>query len=63
MSTWKVFVIMAFGCVCLGLGLATVVVPLAVDENRWLWLAGLLFATVGTSASFAVYLNKMDRTF
>jgi hypothetical protein len=49
--------------VCLGLGLATLVVPLAVDANRWLWLAGLLFVTVCAGASFAAVLNRLDRTF
>lgn len=63
MSPWKVLVIMAFGCVCLGLGLATVVVPLAVDESKWLWFGGLLFATVCMGSLFAIFLNRADRTF
>lgn len=63
MSNWKVFLVVVFGCVCLGLAGATVVVPLAAGESKWLWLVGLLFATLCTGTVFAVFLKKMDRTF
>src|SRR5690348_10560014 len=48
MSGWKVLFIMAFACVCFGLVLATLVVPLALtaEEHRWLWFAGLLLASI-----------------
>jgi hypothetical protein len=61
MSNWKVMFIATFGFVCLGL--ATVAVPLAVDERKWLWFAGLLFATLCMGALFAVFLNRADHTF
>jgi len=63
MSAWKVLFIMAFGCVCLALALATVVVPMTVVESwdRWLWLAGLLFATVCMGTLFTLFLQSADR--
>jgi hypothetical protein len=63
MSIWKTLFIVAFGGVCLALGLATIVVPLTIDEYRWLWLTGLLFATVCLGTLFALFLKKLDSTF
>jgi hypothetical protein len=63
MSAWKAAFIVAFGFVCLALALATILVPMAVDEYRGLWLAGLLFATVCVGTLFAIFLNRADRTF
>jgi hypothetical protein len=65
MPAWKVVFIMAFGCVCLGLALATVIVPLSLVESgyRWLWLAGLLAATVGMGTLFRLFLQSADRAF
>ncbi len=65
MSVWKVLFILLFGCTCLGLVLATIVVPLALDAEhyRWLWFGGLLLASICTGALFAFYLQREDRTF
>jgi hypothetical protein len=63
MPAWKALFIVVFGCVCLALALGTIVVPMAVDENRWLWLAGLLVATVCMGTLFTIFLQRSDRTF
>jgi hypothetical protein len=63
MRAWKVLFIVAFGCVCLVLALATVIVPMTVVESeyRWLSLAGLLVATVGMGTLFKLFLRRADR--
>ena len=63
MPVWKVLFIMAFGSACLALGLATIIVPMTLvqDGYRWLWLAGLLVATVGMGTLFRLFLNSADR--
>jgi hypothetical protein len=65
MPAWKVLFIMVFGLVCLVLGLATIIVPmtLVVDGTRWLWLVGLLVATVAMGSLFRLFLNSADRAF
>jgi hypothetical protein len=63
MSAWKAVFIVTFGCICLGLALATIVVPMSVDEYNWLWLAGLLAATVFMGTLFTLFLRWADRTF
>jgi len=64
MPAWKVLFITAFGLVCLGLALATVIVPLSVESwHRWLWLVGLLLATVCMGTLFTLFLKITDRTF
>ena len=63
MPAWKALFIVAFGCVCLALALATIVVPMAVEEYRWLWLAGLLLATVCAGTLFALFLKRADGDF
>jgi len=65
MSAWKVLFIFAFGCVCLVLAFATLVVPLALEPGtqRWLWFAGLLLSSICMGALFALYLNHADRSF
>jgi methenyltetrahydromethanopterin cyclohydrolase len=63
MPAWKALFIVVFGCACLALALGTIVVPMSVDENPWLWLAGLLFATVCMGTLFTIFLKKADRTF
>ena len=63
MPVWKVLLILAFGGICLGLGLATVIVPMTIapGNSRWLWLAGLLLATAGMGTLFRLVLNSADR--
>ncbi len=65
MPAWKVLFIMAFGLVCMGLALATVIVPLSMVESgyRWLWLAGLLVATVCSGTLLKLFLESADRAF
>jgi hypothetical protein len=64
MPAWKVLFVTAFGLVCLGLALATIIVPLSLIEtwHRWLWLVGLLFATVCMGTLFTLFLKISDRT-
>jgi O-antigen/teichoic acid export membrane protein len=65
MSDWKVLLIAVLGFICLGLAIATIVVPLALDEkdSKWLWFGGLLVATVGMGTLFTLFLRRSDRTF
>ena len=58
MPVWKVLFIALFGCVCLALALATLLVPLEKPGNqRWLWLGGLLLSTLAASALFGLFLR------
>lgn len=58
MPAWKVLFIGAFACVCLGLATATFVVPFTEDgARRWLWMAGLLVATICAGTLFTLFLR------
>lgn len=58
MPVWKVLFIGLFACVCLALAMATFVVPFAYDGGqRWLWLGGLLAATLCAGGLFALFLR------
>src|SRR5437667_5976395 len=63
MPVWKVLLVVVFGGACLALGLATIIVPMTIvlDGTRWLWLAGLLVATLGMGTLFRLFLNSADR--
>jgi hypothetical protein len=65
MPAWKVLFVMVFGLACLALALATIVVPLSMpgDDDRWLWLGGLLVGTIIMSTLFTLFLRHADRTF
>jgi hypothetical protein len=65
MPTWKVVFIMLFGILCLLLVFGTLIAPLAltVEENRWPWFAGLLFASICMGALFTLFLKSADRSF
>jgi hypothetical protein len=65
MSVWKVLFVAAFGCFCLALAGATVVVPTttAAAGNKWAWGAGLLAATIAMGTLFTLYLRWSDRSF
>jgi hypothetical protein len=59
MATWKVLLIGLLACLCMGLATATFVVPFTEDGNqRWLWMAGLLVATIVAGALFTLFLRK-----
>jgi hypothetical protein len=63
MPTWKVLLVLVFGLVCLGLTLATLIVPWSVVESgyRWLWFVGLLCATVCMGTLFTLFLQSAGR--
>jgi hypothetical protein len=62
MPIWKVLFIMLFGCVCLGLVIATLIVPTALTpaDHKWLWFSGLLVASLFMCALFALFLRSAD---
>src|SRR5690348_13374261 len=58
MPTWKVLLIGLLACTCLALTLATILITL--DEkgtDRWLWLGGLLAATIAVGTMLVVFLR------
>jgi hypothetical protein len=58
MAAWKVLLIGMFATVCLALGLATIIVPLDMaGGQRWLWLGGLLAATLCAGGLFTLFLR------
>jgi len=61
MAAWKVLFIGAYACVCLGLALSTIVVPLSHEGGqRWMWLGGLLTATLCAGTLFAFFLRYVS---
>jgi hypothetical protein len=63
MPAWKVLLIAVLFFVCLGLAFASFVVPMttAAGGNRWLWLGGLLGATVLMGTLMALFLRRSGR--
>lgn len=58
MPVWKVLLIGVLACASLGLAMATVAIPIAqVGNERWVWLGGLLAATVVTGTLLALFLR------
>jgi hypothetical protein len=58
MPVWKVLFIGLLACVCLGLAMATFVVPFAQEGGqRWVWMGGLLSATLCMGVLFALFLR------
>jgi hypothetical protein len=58
MPAWKVLLIGLFACICLGLAMATVLIPMTLQgSERWAWLGGLLTATLAAAALFAWFLR------
>lgn len=58
MPVWKVLLIGMFACACLALATATIVVPFSyTGGQRWLWLAGLVAATLCMGGLFALFLR------
>jgi uncharacterized membrane protein YdcZ (DUF606 family) len=63
MPAWKVLLIGAFACVVLALATATVLVPMAQDGGRrWVWLGGLLAATLVAGGLFALFMRQVGRS-
>jgi hypothetical protein len=60
MAAWKVLFIALLGLICLGLALATLIVPmtLTVGSERWMWLGGLFLGTVVMITLFSLFLRK-----
>jgi len=59
MPVWKVLFICVFACVCLALAIATVAIPVAQEgSQKWIWLGGLLTATLFTGALFTLFLRS-----
>lgn len=58
MPAWKVLLIGLIACVCLALGLATVLSPMVGEgSNRWLWSGGFLAATLVVGWLFSIFLR------
>jgi cell division protein FtsW (lipid II flippase) len=58
MPTWKVLIIALLGCISLALVMATILIPMDKQGNdRWIWLGGLLAATLLVGAIFARFLK------
>jgi hypothetical protein len=60
MPVWKVLLIVALFCICLGLAAATLIYPTTVagGEHPWLWSSGLLVATVVMGGLFTMFLRS-----
>jgi hypothetical protein len=58
MPAWKVLLIGLLACIFIGRATASVVVPFNYDGNqRWLWLGGLLSATLFMGVLLALFLR------
>jgi hypothetical protein len=58
MPAWKVLIIGVFGCISLALMMATILIPMDKSgSDRWIWLGGLLVATLVVGALFARFLK------
>jgi hypothetical protein len=58
MSAWKVLLIVALGCLCLGLVMATIAIPIAQDGGaRWVWFGALLAATLCAGGLLGLFLR------
>jgi hypothetical protein len=63
MPAWKVMFIGLLACICFSLGLATLLVLLTHEGNqRWLWVGGLLPATIGAGGLFTLFLRHASRS-
>ncbi len=65
MPAWKVAVVALFGLLCLALGWGTLIVAISfsVEEHKWLWFSGLLFATLLMTTLFVLFMKVADRSY
>jgi hypothetical protein len=65
MPVWKILVIMLLAILSLALALGAIIVPMTLveDNSRWLWLAGLIVATICMGTLLRLFLNSADRAF
>lgn len=63
MPLWRVLAILFLAMVCLITAFATVVVPMteAAADSKWLWMIGLLIATIVMGFLFTLFLKSRDR--
>jgi len=58
MPAWKVMLIGLFAAICLVLAMATILIPMDKQgSDRWIWLGGLLTATIVMGGLFARFLK------
>jgi hypothetical protein len=58
MPVWKVLLVGLFAVVCMSLATAAIIVPFGFEGNeRWLWLGGLILATLVVGVLFALFLR------
>jgi hypothetical protein len=58
MPVWKVLLILFLACLCLGLAMATIAIPISQNgAMKWVWLAGGIFTTLGAGALLALFMR------
>jgi hypothetical protein len=58
MPVWKVLLVGVFVIACMAVATAAVIVPFSYGGNqRWLWLGGLVLATLFVGTLFALFLR------
>jgi hypothetical protein len=63
MPAWKVLIIGVLASICLALAMATVLVTLdQTGGNRWLWMGGLLAATLCAGTLLTLFLRHAGRS-
>jgi cell division protein FtsW (lipid II flippase) len=61
MAAWKVVIIGLLACACLALAMATIAIPISQEgSQRWVWLGGLLAATIFTGTLLTLFLRYAD---
>jgi hypothetical protein len=58
MHTWKVLVILFLACLSIGLGMATIAIPISQDGNmKWVWGGSLLAGTLASGAMLIYFMR------
>jgi hypothetical protein len=64
MPAWHVLLIGLLACISLTLAMATIAVPIAqVGAQKWVWLGGLMTATLGSVAVLVLFLRYAGKSF